>query len=493
MELKSAGPPASEKPPELFSFRTIRHFNDFLAANPEGCRIAVEHYLARIDQSGNLNAFLEVFGDEALARARQLDQKRKSGQAPGKLQGVVIAIKDVIAYQGHTLSAASKMLDHFTSLYHATVLERLLAEEAIIIGRTNCDEFAMGSSNENSAFGVTRNALDTNRVPGGSSGGSAVAVQAGLCMVSLGSDTGGSVRQPADFCGILGFKPSYGRISRHGLIAYGSSFDQIGLFGQSVEDITQVLEVIGGPDGRDFTASSQPLPPISAALRQDGKNSFRIAYFRQALEHPGLDPEIRERFLQCMESLRQSGNQVEPVDFEYLDYIVPAYYILSTAEASSNLARYDGVRYGRRALGTGEDPVALYRRSRSEGFGREVKRRILLGTFVLSSGYQEAYFTRAQQVRRLLVDHTKLIFNKFDVICLPVSPVTAFRFGERMDDPVSMYLADIYTVYANLTGIPAFSLPLFRHSNGMPFGMQAMTDRFKELPLCLFSHLLMQQ
>jgi len=369
----------------------------------------------------------------------------------------------------------------------------MLAEEAILIGHLNCDEFAMGSSNENSAYGNVLNARDTSRVPGGSSGGSAVAVQAGLCMVSLGSDTGGSVRQPADFCGILGLKPTYGRVSRYGLIAYASSFDQIGIFGHTVRDVALLLEVIAGEDDYDSTVKKSAGEPAGPMWKENPGRKYRIAYFTEALDHPGLDPEIRSAILQRTNEWREEGHTVEAIDFELLDYIVPAYYVLTTAEASSNLARFDGVRYGYRAKEPDLELTEFYKRTRSEGFGKEVKRRILLGTFVLSAGYYDAYFTKAQQVRQLLVERTNLIFKDFDIIILPTAPSTAWRIGEKMDDPIAMYLADIYTVYANLTGIPGISLPLFGHTNGMPFGIQAMTSRFNEVSLLQFSHQMMQQ
>jgi aspartyl-tRNA(Asn)/glutamyl-tRNA(Gln) amidotransferase subunit A len=476
----------------LFSFTNIKSHQAFLAVTPNGCRLTVDHYLSQIEEKKHLHSFLEVFAEEALQKADDLDEKRKSGKPLGKLHGVVVALKDIISYKGHKLSAASKILEDFISIYNATVVEKLLSEDAIIIGRNNCDEFAMGSSNENSAFGRVLNALDESRVPGGSSGGSAVAVQAGLCMVSLGSDTGGSVRQPADFCGIMGLKPTYGRVSRHGLIAYGSSFDQIGIFGSSVPDLALVLEVIAGSDEHDPTSSSSP-PPHSSELETTPGRKFRVAYFKESIENKALDPEIRSSFLGLADRLLRSGHKVESIDSQYLDYIVPAYYILTTAEASSNLSRYDGVRYGYRSQQTVASLGEFYKRTRSEGFGKEVKRRILLGTFVLSAGYYEAYYSKAQQVRTKLVDHTNLIFKDFDIILLPVSPGTAFKLGEKMDDPIAMYLADIYTVYANLTGIPALAIPLFGHTNGMPFGVQAMTNRFNELSLFQFSHHLMQQ
>ena len=436
---------------------------------------------------------MQVYSEEALERARCMDQQRRNGHPPGRLHGVVIGIKDVISYKGHPLTAASNILKDFVSIYDATVVKKMLEEEAIIIGHLNCDEFAMGSTNENSAYGRVLNARSNDRVPGGSSGGSAVAVQAELCMASLGSDTGGSVRQPADFCGILGLKPTYGKVSRYGLIAYASSFDQVGIFGRTVADVALVLDVIAGEDEFDSTVRRKSMTDTAVENPGSPDRKYKIAYFKEALSHPGLDPEIRDTLLQQMDELRKAGHKVEAIDFELLDYIVPAYYVLTTAEASSNLARFDGVRYGHRTKTSNLDLTEFYKRTRSEGFGREVKRRILLGTFVLSAGYYDAYFTKAQQVRKLVVDRTNLIFKDFDIIILPTAPTTAFRLGEKMDDPIAMYLADIYTVYANLTGIPGISLPLFTHTNGMPFGMQAMTSRFNDVCLLQFSRLMMQQ
>ncbi|HEY4156284.1 MAG TPA: Asp-tRNA(Asn)/Glu-tRNA(Gln) amidotransferase subunit GatA, partial [Puia sp.] len=437
-------------------------------------------------------AFIQVYAEEAISTASRLDKERKSGKPPGKLHGVIIGIKDVLCYKDHPVSASSRILQGFNPLYHATAVERLLNEGAILLGHLNCDEFAMGSSNENSIYGRARNALDPGLVAGGSSGGSAVAVQAGLCMAALGSDTGGSVRQPADFCGVIGLKPTYGRVSRYGLIAYASSFDQIGIFGKNIDDTALLLQVISGADSRDSTCSARPVPEYREALDKP-VTGFRIAILKEALRHPSLDPEIRDQLTGFIDDLRSRGFQVEEIPFDLLDYIVPAYYILTTAEASSNLSRFDGIRFGRKT----SDPEApypdFYRKTRSEGFGKEVKRRILLGTFVLSSGYYDAYFTRAQQIRKILSTGTKLIFKQFDLILTPTVPTTAFRAGEKISDPVAMYLADLYTVYANLVGIPGISLPLFRHSNGMPFGVQAMTNQFQELSLLQFSSYLMQQ
>lgn len=451
----------------------------------------MEFYLQQIEAKKHLNAYVDVYAEEALQKAKELDEKRKSGEPLKKLHGVVIGIKDVICYKGHKVTAASHILEGFTATYSATAVERLLAEDAIIIGSLNCDEFAMGSSNENSFYGKTLNAIDESRVPGGSSGGSAVAVQADLCMVSLGSDTGGSVRQPADFCGIIGLKPTYGRISRYGLIAYASSFDQIGIFGKNVPDIALTLEIMAGADDFDSTVSQEKVESYSSMV--DESKPLRIAYFKDAIDHPSLDAEMASAMKSYLNGLSEKGHQVTGIDFDFLEYIVPTYYVLTTAEASSNLSRFDGVRYGYRVNDENIDLTSFYSQSRSQGFGKEVKRRIMLGTFVLSAGYFDAYFTQAQKVRKQLYDQTQLIFRDFDVIILPTVPSPAFKFGEKSGDPTAMYLADIYTVYANLVGIPAISLPVFTHSNGMPFGVQAMTNQFCELSLLRFSHQMMQQ
>jgi aspartyl-tRNA(Asn)/glutamyl-tRNA(Gln) amidotransferase subunit A len=473
----------------LFEFSSIEQYHAQLQEGNVTCLQAVEHYLKSIDATSHLNAFIEVYADDAKQKAKQLDEKRKNGQPAGRLHGVVIGLKDVICYKGHKVSASSNILKGFTSLYSATAVERLLAEDAIIIGNLNCDEFAMGSTNENSSYGKVLNALDETRVPGGSSGGSAVAVQAGLCMVSLGSDTGGSVRQPADFCGIIGLKPTYGRISRYGLIAYASSFDQIGIFGNTTPDIALLLEVMAGADEFDSTVSHKEVPAYTSNL--ETKKKFRFAYFDTALSHPSLDVEISAAIKEKIKQLKKDGHDVAAVDFDLLDYIVPAYYVLTTAEASSNLSRFDGVKFGQRTTKKGITLTEFYKETRSKGFGKEVKRRIMLGTFVLSAGYYDAYFTHAQKVRQMLCNKTKEILESYDFIIMPTSPVTAFKTGEKMNDPIAMYLADIYTVMANLTGIPAISIPLFKHSNGMPFGLQVMANRFDEVSLLQVSNLLL--
>ncbi|UEG50376.1 Asp-tRNA(Asn)/Glu-tRNA(Gln) amidotransferase subunit GatA [Ferruginibacter lapsinanis] len=470
---------------------SIQQYHQQLTAGSINCADTVASYLKKIDEKKHLNAFTQVFAEEAVAKAVELDNKRRSGAPIGKLHGVVIAIKDVLCYKDHVVTAASKILEGYTAVYNATAIQRLLDEEAIIIGACNCDEFAMGSTNENSAYGNVLNALDETKVPGGSSGGSAVAVQADMCMISLGSDTGGSVRQPADFCGIVGLKPTYGRISRYGLIAYASSFDQIGIFGNNIDDIALALEVMAGPDDFDSTASTQQPEKFSETLSTDKK--YRIAYFKEALFHESLDKEIKEKILSLIDTLKADGHTVEAVEFDLIDYIVPAYYVLTTAEASSNLSRFDGIRFGHSTKEPITDLNDFYSKTRTEGFGKEVQHRILLGTFVLSAGYYDAYFSKAQQVRQLLVDKTTKVFEDFDVIILPTSPVTAFTIGEKKDDPIAMYLADIYTVFANLTGLPGISVPLFKHSNGMPFGLQALTNKLEETTLLSFSKLLMQQ
>jgi len=399
---------------------------------------------------------------------------------------MVIALKDVICYKDHEVSASSKILKGFKSLYNATVTERLLQEGAIIIGRTNCDEFAMGASNENSAYGPVLNAADPSRVPGGSSGGSAVAVQTGMCHAALGSDTGGSIRQPAAFTGTVGLKPTYGRISRWGLLAYASSFDQIGPMTRTVVDAALLLEVMAGPDQHDATCSTQTVDAYTLALDEVPEKPLRIAYLGDALDHPGLDTEIRLRCFDLFETLRSQGHTVEAVSFPYLDYMVPCYYVLTTAEASSNLSRYSGLTYGYRSPAA-HDLESTFKRSRSEGFGPEVKRRIMLGTFVLSSDYYDAYYSKAQKVRRVIRDKTAALLEQYDFLLLPTTSTPPFRLGEKASDPIAMYLADLFTVQANLAGNPAISIPAGTNSAGLPFGMQLMAGNFKEAAMLRFS------
>lgn len=476
----------------VFSFHSITDYHRQLQQNETSCVSALQYYLQQIGENENLNAFVEVYADEAMARARELDLQRQNGLPIKKLHGVVIAIKDVICYKGHKVSAASGILQDFISIYTASALQFLLDEDAIIIGNCNCDEFAMGSSNENSFYGKVLNAADHSRVPGGSSGGSAVAVQAGMCMLSLGSDTGGSVRQPADFCGIIGLKPGYGSISRYGLIAYASSFDQIGIFGKNLKDVSLLLEIMQRQDSFDSTMNQ--LKPVENLIPPpDPEKKYRFCYFKQALEHPSLDKEIASSINKTIAELQEEGHTVTEIGFNLLEYIVPAYYILTTAEASSNLARYDGVRYGHRTKKETLNLTDFYLLNRTEGFGKEVKRRIMLGTFVLSTGYYDAYYNKAQQVRRMLTEQINDILGRFDAIISPTSPTPAFKSGEHTKDPTEMYLADIYTVLANLTGIPAISLPLFSHSYSIPYGLQVMTNRQEEVSLLCISDMLLNR
>lgn len=469
----------------MFYFSSIEEYQAQLNAGNTSCVQAVRHYLSAIEQNRHLNAFLEVYADEAMERAAQLDSR----EIKGKLHGVVIGIKDNICYKGHKVSASSKILENFISLYSATAVERLVQEGAIIIGRQNCDEFGMGSTNENSAYGAALNPNNIQHVAGGSSGGSAVAVKAGLCMVSLGSDTGGSIRLPADFCGIVGLKPTYGRVSRYGLIAYGSSFDQIGVLANTVLDAARILEIISGPDEFDSTAL---LEKDNFSDLQFSAKKYKIAYFPEWVEHSSNDPEISSGIKNFLEQLREKGHKVEPVRFDLTEYIVPTYYILTTAEASSNLSRYDGVRYGKAESGQ-KELTNFYQKNRAHGFGKEVKRRIMLGTFVLSAGYYDAYFTKAQQVRQLLYQQTDQIFQDFDFIIAPNAPTVAPRLSEKNKDPLAMYMGDIFTVFANLTGIPAISLPAFKHSSNLPFGLQVLSSPQNEVSLQRFTHQLMLQ
>ena len=465
----------------------LRNVQADLCAGKFTLRQVVEHYLQVNQEKKTLNAFLELFDHDALQNADEIDSRIISQKPLGKLFGMVIGVKDVIAIKGKKLTASSKILDDFESLYNATVIERLLKEDAIIIGRCNCDEFAMGSSNENSAFGPVLNDMDNTRVSGGSSGGSAVAVQAGLCMASLGSETGGSIRQPAAFCGTIGLKPTYGRLSRYGLVAFASSFDQIGPITNNIEDMQLMMEVMAGFDAHDGTSSTHQPQHYSenAPLKK-----LKIAYYPQTLDNPKIDPEISSALYKLIEQLRAEGHTVEPQDLQSLDYLVPTYYVLTTAEASSNLSRFSGIHYGFRDMHA-TDMESVIKKSRSAGFGKEVQRRIMLGTFVLSSGYYDAYYTKAQKVRRIIRDDTVKTLSEYDLILLPTTPTTAFKLGEKTTDPIEMYLADIFTVQANITGLPAITVPLFRHSNGMPFGAQLMANYFREdILMSVTSHIL---
>lgn len=450
----------------------------------------LDHYFKQIEEHQHLNAFNEVFFYSAASQAKLVQEKIDKG-IQGKLAGMVIGIKDNICYQGHQVSASSKMLEGFVSPYSATVVERLIAEDAVIIGRLNCDEFAMGGSNETSYYGPVKNAADHEKVAGGSSGGSAVAVQADLCLSALGTDTGGSVRQPAAFCGCIGLKPTYGRISRYGVIAYASSFDQVGTITSSVADAAILLEVLAGADAYDSTVSRLPVGAYQKALEDAGTQGTqkpkKIAILRETLESDALDADIKNSILEAIEEFKAQGHTVEYVSFDLLDYLVPAYYVLTTAEASSNLSRYDGVHYGHRNLEAGS-LNELYKLSRAEGFGEEVKRRILLGTFVLSAGYYDAYYQKAQQVRRLIREKMEEMLSHFDVLISPVTPTPAFNIGENIDDPLVMYMADIFTVLASLTGIPAIAIPLGNNTDGLPLSVQLMARHFAEQELLSLSH-----
>lgn len=471
------------------SYTSLQDIRRDIDAGSVTCVQLVEHYLHNIDKQQHLNVFLQVYREEALAHAKQVDEKIKQGNA-GRLAGMVVGLKDVLCHAGHGLQASSRILDGFESQFTGTAVQRLLDEDAIIIGRQNCDEFAMGSSNENSAFGPTRNAADPERVPGGSSGASAVGVQADMCLVSLGSDTGGSVRQPAAFCGIIGLKPTYSRISRYGLIAYASSFDTIGIFSKSIEDNALVLEVIAGQDDFDSTVSKKEVPSYSQKLHVNGKK--KVAIFPSTLNTNGLNEEIKQKTLEAIERIKAAGHQVEEVDFDLMDYLLPTYYILTTAEASSNLSRYDGVKYGYRSPNA-DSLESMYKKTRSEGFGEEVKRRIMLGTFVLSASYYDAYYTKAQKVRRIIKDKIDAILSEYDFILTPTTPTTAFKLGEHTSDPLEMYLADIYTVMANVVGIPAISIPNGVDASGLPIGLQLATAHFKEEELFAFSNELLKK
>ncbi len=467
-------------------FSSFDEIKKSLDKNEVSCQAIVSHYLQNIRTKAHLNAFVEVYEQSALAHANLVDQKIAQGRA-GKLAGMVIGIKDVLCYKDHEANASSKILKGFQSQFTTTAIQRLIDEDAIIIGRLNCDEFGMGSSNENSAHGRVLNADDESRVPGGSSGGSAVAVQANLCTASLGTDTGGSVRQPAAFTGVIGMKPTYSRVSRWGLIAYASSFDAIGVFSTTVRDNALIMEIIAGHDEFDSTSSRKPVLHYSELLHFDKK--AKVAYLKETIESSALQAEIKANTLGVLEKLKNEGHEVQEVSFPLLKYILPTYYILTTAEASSNLSRFDGVKYGYRTPNA-HNLESMYKLTRSEAFGEEVKRRIMLGTFVLSASYYDAYFTKAQKVRRLIKDFTENLLSDFDYIIMPTTPSTAFKFGEHSDNPVAMYLEDLFTVQASVSGVPAISIPNGKDEKGMPIGLQVISNSFKEAELYAFSNYL---
>ncbi len=469
------------------TYNRISEVRSDLNSGAVSCVQLVNHYLQNIEDKKHLNAFLEVWADEALSRATLIDEKIKLGTA-GRLAGVVVALKDVLAYENHKVGSSSKILEGFESLYSATVVQRLFNEDAIFIGRTNCDEFAMGASNENSAYGPVKNAADESRVPGGSSGGSAVAVQADMCHCALGSDTGGSIRQPSAFTGTFGFKPTYGLISRFGLLAYASSFDQIGPMTKSLEDNMLLTEIMAGFDQHDATMRQQPADKYTTAV---APKKAKFAVMNEAIHHPGVAEEVKSSFKILIQNLESAGHEITYFDFPLLEQLVPAYYVLTTAEASSNLSRYTGMLYGKRSENS-HDLESTYTLSRTEGFGPEVKRRIMLGTFVLSSDHYDAYYSKAQKVRRVIQDQTNAVLENVDAILIPTTSTPAFKFGEKSKDPIAMYLADLFTVQANLAGNPAISLPLFETEAGLPMGIQLMGKSFKEQELFNLSQLLIE-
>jgi len=442
----------------------------------------VKNFLNAIDQSKDLNIYVEVYTDEIKQQAKLIDQKISDGSPLGSLFGCVISVKDNIVQRGKQTTAASKILEGYTSPFTATALQKLLDEDALVIGRTNCDEFGMGSSNENSVYGPTKNGYDPAKTPGGSSGGAAVSVQMHTCLIALGSDTGGSIRQPAAFCGVYGLKPTYGRISRYGLIAYASSFDQIGILGHDPDDLGLVLSLLAGKDSLDATSSSVPIQPYNAA--ELNKNAS-VAYFPQMIDHPKLDPDIRSALQEKLKQIEKTGGTVQSFDFQYLDYLVPTYYVLTTAEASTNLSRYDGVRYGYRSPNS-DNLEAMYVNSRTEGFGKEVKRRIMLGTYVLSEGYYDAYFTKAQKMRRLIKKEIDQVLKQVDFIILPTSTSLPWHIGELSEDPVVVYLSDVFTVLANLTGLPAIHAPVGTNDQKIPLGIQIIAKKHQENELLSF-------
>ncbi len=443
-----------------------------------------DFYLERITRlDPKIRAYITVLAEEVRAQAREADERLARGEE-GPLLGVPIAIKDNICTRGVRTTCASRILENFVPPYDATVVERLKAAGAIILGKTNLDEFAMGSSTENSAFFPTRNPWDLERVPGGSSGGSAAAVAAALCPASLGSDTGGSIRQPAAFCGVVGLKPTYGRVSRYGLVAFASSLDQIGPLTRTVEDAALLLQIIGGPDERDSTCYPEEQPDYLAAL-QDPLPKLRLGLPRECFGE-GLSEEIGKVLEEVFQELGKQGFELKEIGLPHMSYAVAAYYIIAPAEASSNLARYDGVKYGLRV--EGQDLLAMYKKTRSQGFGAEVKRRIMIGTYALSSGYYEAYYRKASQVRTLIVKDFEEAFREVDLILTPVTPTPAFRLGEKTQDPLQMYLSDVYTIPVNLAGLVGLSLPVGFSPERLPVGLQIIGPHFSEPLVLAFAH-----
>ena len=435
------------------NYTSLKYIQQDLYSNLISCQDLVEHYIQRVSKHTEINAFIEIYTDEVKQAAKEIDLKIKNKTA-GLLAGLVIGIKDNICYKDHLISASSGILKNFKPTYSATVIQRLIAEDAIILGRLNCDEFAMGSSNENSIYGPVKNPIDESCVPGGSSGGSAAAVKADLCHAALGTDTGGSIRQPAAFCNVVGLKPTYGLVSRHGLIAFASSFDQIGPITKCIEDSLCIMNVISGKDDFDSTCIGDNINKID---QKKQTKKFTFGVLRQALDFPEMHPNIKQQFSSFLNKIKSQGHKINYIDLPLLEYLTPAYYIMTTAEASSNLSRYDGIKYGYQH--SANDLDELISKTRTYGFGNEVKRRIMLGTFVLSSGYYEAYYQKAQKVRKLIKKETEQILQKHDYILLPTTPNLPFKIGEKLSI-TKRYYEDIFTVQANLSGHPALSFPL---------------------------------
>ncbi len=440
-------------------------------------RLAEDFYKKIKADDPEIHAYLTLCEERALAQAQRIEKLISAGSPLPPLAGVPVGIKDVMVTRGVRTTAGSKILENFIPPYDCTAVARLEAAGAIVLGKLNCDEFAMGSSNENSAYGPVRNPHDKSRVTGGSSGGSAAAVAAGMAVATLGSDTGGSIRQPASFCGVVGLMPTYGRVSRYGLIAFASSLDHIGPLTRTVKDAAIMLRVIAGHDPLDSTSAGVPVPDYEADLAKPVsglKMGIPKEYFGE-----GLDPEVRAAVEAGIDKLRSAGCEIVPISLPHTTYAIPTYYVIATAEASANLARFDGVRYGHRST-SARTLAEMYRRSRDEGFGPEVKRRIMLGTYALSSGYYDAYYLKAQRVRTLLTRDFQETFTKVDAIVTPTAPTPAFKLGEKADDPLAMYLADIYTVTADLAGVPGISVPCGKSSSGLPIGLQVLGRHFDE-------------
>jgi len=472
---------------------TITEIRDHLTRKQVSAEELVRAHLERIDQQDkDVRAYLTLSAERALARAKQIDQLVSSGDPLPPLAGVPTAVKDVIVTRGLRTTCASRILEHYVPQYDATAVVRLESAGACILGKTNCDEFAMGSSTENSGYFPTHNPADLSRVPGGSSGGSAAAVAANLATTALGSDTGGSIRQPAALCGTVGMMGTYGRVSRFGLVAFASSLDHVGPFGRSVRDIAIVLRTIAGRDPHDSTSADVPVPDYAAELDAVDAAGGKLTGVKLGVPEEyfkGLNPQIGDNIQKAIDLFSKLGCQIVPISLPHTEYAVGCYYIIATAEASSNLARYDGVRYGFRAPGA-HDLRDMYEKTRDGGFGAEVKRRIMLGTYVLSSGYYDAYYLKAQKVRTLIARDFLEAFEDVDVVVTPTSPIPAFKLGERVDDPLQMYLSDIYTVTASLAGIPGISVPCGRTAGdpALPVGMQLLAKHFDEAPLLRVAH-----